>query len=478
MPSVDPSLAAKNPDVQVKRASWLELYFDLIFALALAMSAKPLEHISGFTWGSVLELGQFILIFTFLVLFWLKHTNLINRFDHNNFLLALITLLSGFLIITFTQFIRVWRIDPQIGSFGATITLSILTISIACLYFLSSIKIVDGGANEKIWARVSAKNMLKEAAAYLLALFIAPGFTPFWFIAVFIFFHRYAFITWINPTARPNVAPELMNVPPIVKAHKTERIGIFSLLVYGLVIILAATPLLELNKATSVEEIIAPIIVFGQIFFFISLMWYLFYRLIELAKPQGHQFTALNFVNLALLVAATQFIRIMLVEPSSSASIFFGVTVGLMLSVMAVGFFNVQKMQGLPMQPRILGAFRQWAYLLYGAAGAFLISVFFPFKETIWDITLLILFVGLLLDYRLTVKYYMGTRVKKQIKFMDQQTMGALTFIILGLIGFFILTTLLAKPLISIWILVWIIPLLIGFFMLLNHWLNTRIRPV
>ena len=61
MPSVDPSKAAARPDVYVKKVTWLELFFDVLFALALAMSAKPLESITGFsgdTFCKVLEFSK------------------------------------------------------------------------------------------------------------------------------------------------------------------------------------------------------------------------------------------------------------------------------------------------------------------------------------------------------------------------------------------------------------------------------------
>ena len=65
MPSFDPSKGAANPAIYKKKVTWLELFFDLVFALALAMSAKPLEHITGFDKSAMLGLGQFILMFIF-----------------------------------------------------------------------------------------------------------------------------------------------------------------------------------------------------------------------------------------------------------------------------------------------------------------------------------------------------------------------------------------------------------------------------
>ena len=485
MPSSDASRAAARPDVYVKKVSWLELFFDVLFALALAMSAKPLEQVSDLSTASFMALGQFILVYIFLIMFWYKHLALINRFDHQSFLLNLITLFIGFLVIAFTQFIKIWLIEPALGSFLATITISLIVFSIAGLYFLSSIRIVHGDQNQKMWARASAKHMFKESLGYFSALIaltlkiITPSFVPFWFIIVFLYFNRYPFVQWINPKAPNTLPPELQNVPMENIQHKTERIGLFALLVYGLVIVLAATPLVEIDSLTSAEGVLGPIVSFGKIFLFISVIWYLYYRLFEMIGPKGHQFTAMTFVSLALLVATTQFIRFMLVHPSNFISVLFAISTGLLLSVIATAYFNAKMIAGVPPTENILAAFKQWAYLLYTSAAVFFASVAFasPIREKIWTGIMVVIIIGLLIERRLIPTYYMGSRLKTAVKFFDSQTSVGLTLIVLGLIIFFVLTTLLQKPIASLWIFIWAVPLAIGFFVLLNHWLHTRIRP-
>jgi len=138
MASMDPSKMAARPDLYRKKVSWLELFFDLIFALALAMSAKPLEHISDFSWASLFGLAKFLLVFFFLITFWYRHMILMNRFDHTSFLTTLITMFIGFTVIAFTQFIRIWQTDAALGSFLATIAMSLAVFSIAALYFIFS----------------------------------------------------------------------------------------------------------------------------------------------------------------------------------------------------------------------------------------------------------------------------------------------------------------------------------------------------
>lgn len=478
MPSMDPSKMAARPDIYKKKVTWLELFFDLIFALALAMSAKPLESIGDFSWVSLKSLAEFILIFVFLIMFWYRHMELMNRFDHTSFLTTLITMFIGFLVIGFTQFIRLWKIDAYLGSFLATITMSLAVVSIAALYFIFSKRIVIGGSNEKKWASAASKHMLIEAIFYLGVLVLTPTLRPFGLIAIFIYFNRYPFEVYINPKKQSTLNPALVNVPPENIAHKSERLGLFSLLVYGLVIVLAATPLLELGELSSIEEALDPVIIFGKIFLFITVIWYVYYRLFEIAEPKGNQFTVITFINLALLVATTHFIRIMLEHPSNFASTAFAISAGLMVTTVAIAFFNIKMMMGQPLTESLLGAFKQWSYLLYGSSAAFFISIAFPspLKDRIWEGILVVIFVLALVDRRLRVNYYMGTREKSITRFFDNQTVTGITFIVLGVVILFVANILLRKSIVSVWTAVGAIPVAVGFFIFLNHWLHTRIK--
>jgi len=469
-----PVLPPTNPNI--KKVTWLELFFDLIFALALAMASKPLEHVSDFSGSSFLSLGQFILVFMFLIMFWYRHMVLVNRFEHSSFFFAVLTLFIGFLIIAFTQFLTIWRLQPDLGSFLATLTISLATISVAALYYLSSFGIGSELASEKTWAKISARHMLWEALGYLAALIITPGLRPYAFIIVFLYFHRYPFETYINPKKVSTLHPALVNLPPEKADHKTERIGLFALLVYGLVIVLAATPLLQINSR-SVAGILDPILNFGMVFFFISIIWYLQYRLIEIAKPKFNQFTVLTFIGLGLLVATTQFIRLMLEQPSNIGSILFAVSAGLLITTIAISFWNVKLMGGIATDTT-LAAFTQWSYLLFAVATAFFVSTFFqsPVRETIWKFAIIPLVIVLLFDRRLNLYYSKSQDAKKIIRFFDNQTVAGITFLIIGGITFFIVNVLLRKSIASLWIMTWFVPAVVGLFILLNHWMHTRIK--
>jgi hypothetical protein len=393
------------------------------------------------------------------------------------FLAEVITLFIGFLVIVFTQFIRIWTVNAAVGSYLATIAIFLISLSTACLYFLSGLKITDGGENEKKWARASAKHMLFESLGYLTALIATPAIRPIWFIAVFIYFNRYPFMMWINPKAKPSLPPELQNIPIENVPHKSERMGLFSLLVYGLIISLAAAPLMDIDLS-SADGILSPIMFFGKLIFFIGIIWYIHYRLYELAQPKGNQFTTMTFVTLALLVASTQFLRIFLVNPANFTAILFTVSAALLLAMLGTIYWNIPTMTGIAPSDPLKNAFRRWAYFLYSFSTVFFISIFFTqaIRNLIWQGVLIIIFIGLLVDRGLNVNFYMGSRALKTRKYLDFQTSSGLSIIVIGIIIFFVTTVLLGKELASWWILVWVIPVAIGFFMILNHWLFKRIR--
>ncbi|MBU0615793.1 MAG: low temperature requirement protein A [Nanoarchaeota archaeon] len=473
-----PLLAAFNPNAE-KRVTWLELFFDLIFALALAMSAKPLEHIGDFSKGSYLALGEFVLIFIFLIMFWYKHMVLMNRFDHSSFLFIIITLFIGFLVVAFTEFLRIWKIQPQLGSFLATITIFLAYICISGLYFLSSLNKAAEKSGERTWARVSSKHMLFESIAFLLALLVTPNLRPYWFIVVFLYFNRGPFETYFNPQKKSTLHPALVNKPPENASHKSERIGLFALLIYGLILILAATPLLNISSAESVEGILDPLLIFGTIFLFIAVIWFIHFKQIELTRPKTRQYTVITFVHLGLLVVSVHFVRIMLEHPSDFTASVFSFVTGLLFTIMAVSYWNVKTMAGLPPTDKMLNAFKQWAYILYTSAGAFFASIIFgsPVREIIWKAVFGFILIVMFFDRRLYLYYTQSQAAKKVIKFMDNQTSLGLTFIVLGIITFFVLTALMGKAIGSAWTIIWLAPIIIGIFIFLNHWLHTRIKP-
>jgi hypothetical protein len=232
---------------------------------------------------------------------------------------------------------------------------------------------------------------------------------------------------------------------------------------------------------SSAEGIVGPIATFGKLLFFISVIWFLHFRLFNLAQPKGHQFTAMNFVTLGLLVAATQFLRMLMVAPSVLISILFAVAVGLMFSIIGTKYWNIKMMAGIPPSEDMQVAFRRWAFFLYLFATAFFASIIFfnqpRIMELIWQITIGVAFVGLLIDGGLSATYYMGTRLVKNRKYLDAPTATGLGVIFIGILTFFVVTVLLGKPLASWWLVIWLAPAAIGLFLLINHWLFKRIKP-
>jgi low temperature requirement protein LtrA len=81
-----------------RRATWLELFFDLIFAVAIG----DVTHILSHTHAGHLDPGQFwkfVLVFVPLWSIWASHTLYANRFDSDSRQHRLATLLIMFLLI-------------------------------------------------------------------------------------------------------------------------------------------------------------------------------------------------------------------------------------------------------------------------------------------------------------------------------------------------------------------------------------------
>jgi len=479
MPSFNPvdSLHNQIASTNIKKVTWLELFFDMIFALALSMSAYSLNHISTDANVMWFELGEFIMIFIFLSIFWYRHMTLINRFNRSSFLIECLTLAVGFLVVAFIQFIRIWRFDVVVGSYLATITIFLATISMAMLYFIYSVKIIQGGEDQKRWARAYSKHMIFESLGYLGGILISPSIRPFWFIAVFLYFNKFPFAQWVNPKAQVRLPPELQNAPPEYFPHKSERISLFSLFVYGLILAFAAYPLLSIN-VSSLETIIDPILSFGKLLFFVSIIWYIHYKLINLTQPKGNQFTVLSFILLALLVATAQFIRILIYTPSNNIFIFFGVFTGLLLSILGIMYWNVKSIAGVAPSESLNFAFRRWAYFLYMFATGMFVSTFMPhdIRVMIWKIIGLVAFVGLFIDRGLSNKPYTTSKVSKTPRFLDTTTRSGVYLIGIGVVSFFFTHGVFKQSIVSLWILTWVAPFVIGFFMILDNWFSKRIK--
>ncbi|PWJ43355.1 low temperature requirement protein A [Sediminitomix flava] len=235
---------------EYRQATWLELFFDLIFAVSLGQITHLLSH----THNHHLESASFI---KFLVLFipywwiWLSHTIFSNRYDRDEkghrfltlVLMFLLMLMSGVLDLKVERGYRLF-----ISIYGATRFL------ITYLFFAEGRK-----NNDKAASQIAEYFFLGALISTSALLF------PFKY-AVFIFFLGIA-IEMILPLfySKKN------NLKPADRDHLVERIGLLAIILLGESVISLSASLREVvwNTQTLSAAIIG--------FVMICMIWWIYF---------------------------------------------------------------------------------------------------------------------------------------------------------------------------------------------------------
>lgn len=193
-----------------RRATWLELFFDLIFVVAIAQLAHNLQ--SDF---SVTGLLKFAILFVPVWWCWIGATFYDTRFDNDGLVDRLITLMQMAIVATMAA-----NLHHGLDSSAAGFALSYIAfrIVLVCQYLHAGYHV---------------------PVARGLTNWFAVGFGSsiiFWLISLFIP-SPWRFICWgiglIIDFATPLTAGKrVINVPPNL-SHTTERIGLFTIIVLG-----------------------------------------------------------------------------------------------------------------------------------------------------------------------------------------------------------------------------------------------------
>ena len=194
-----------------RHATWLELFYDLVFVVAVAQLGQALAHDL-----SVSGLAKFTGLFIPVWYAWFHHTLYADRFDADNF---------AHRFLTFIQMLGVAGIAANVhGAFGETsqtfaasfviVKLVMIVLYRRCYHIevalplarrLSNVFIVSGG----LW---------------LASIFVPePGRFWLWGLAVV-----FEFVVVFHRTTRMKYA-----VMPLTESHVVERFGLFTIIVLG-----------------------------------------------------------------------------------------------------------------------------------------------------------------------------------------------------------------------------------------------------
>lgn len=243
-----PRLRTAEENEEERRATWLELFYDLIFVAAIAEVAHNLsEHISlsGF-------LG-YVLLFVPIWWSWVGATFYATRFDTDDLGHRLLTLLQMIAIAVLAVNVHHGYSESSVG-----FALSYVTVrAILILQYLVAGYHVAAARGLTTWY---ASGFSVAAAIWLASIFVpAPWRFALWLLAFIIDF------------GTPLTAGKLVAKIPPSFSHVPERLGLFTIIVLGEAVIAVVRGVAKLQWGVS-SAIVA---VLGMIVAF-SLWWIYF----------------------------------------------------------------------------------------------------------------------------------------------------------------------------------------------------------
>jgi len=198
-----------------RTATWLELFFDLIFVVAVGDVTHILSHTHE---GHLepLQFWKFVLIFMPLWWIWASHTVYANRFDADDRKHRLATLCIMFLLIIISGLI-----DRRfVASFGAIVVCYALSkYTVAMMYIVSKYRHKGG---DQLTTAVGG--VIVACATISLASILFPAPQRYFVFYLGIAFDLLAFIFFLPPR---------LEVIPVHTEHLIERVGLLTLIMLG-----------------------------------------------------------------------------------------------------------------------------------------------------------------------------------------------------------------------------------------------------
>lgn len=274
--------------VQNRHATWLELFFDLVFVSSIGIVTHQLAHTHNNHIDSK-QIWMFPLQFLSIWWIWILHTLFANRFDTDSRYHRISSLAIMFLMITMTAFLG----NDLFENYSLFIGFySVIQIIIAILY-ISSIKVLK---NSKEYAFKCGLIIIIGTIITGVSFFLSDPYREI-FLVLGILFEMIAFV----------FVSKKKNVSPVHKEHLVERIGLLSIILLGESFISLTTALRDVNW--DMLSVIAAL----TGFIMIGLIWWIYYdsfHVMERLKAMkngftliySHFFLAMGFVILANVI--------------------------------------------------------------------------------------------------------------------------------------------------------------------------------
>jgi low temperature requirement protein LtrA len=269
-----------------RRATWLELFFDLIFVVTISDVTHILSHTRE---GHLdpLQFWKFVLIFIPLWWIWASHTMYANRFDADDRKHRLATLFIMFLLIIISGLI-----DQRFpASFEAIIVCYVGSkYIIAMMYFVSKYR-----HKESVELTTAVGWVIVTGATISLASILFPAPQRYVVFYLGIPFDLVAFIFFL---------PRRLQVIPVHTEHLIERVGLLTIIILGESVSSLSAGLA--NISWTVERLLTA----ATGFMMISGIWWVYFNSFHLLTKQklttGHSVLYSHFfvfIGLSILAS-------------------------------------------------------------------------------------------------------------------------------------------------------------------------------
>ncbi|WP_086769384.1 low temperature requirement protein A [Nostoc sp. 106C] len=235
-----------------QHATWIELFFDLVFVVAIAELSHYLEeHLT------VIGFLQFVLLFVPSWWAWVLFTFYSDRFDTDDSIHRLL-MLTGMLTILFLG-ANVHNAFGE-GSAGFTLAYVLARSVVLALYYRASRHVPVARASVKLYLA----SYIPSTCLWLISIFVPePLRYGLWVIAIAI------------ELSIPIVGSRILAGTPSHPSHLPERFGLFTLIVLGEAIVSVAT------ATTNIDWRLPSIMAAVGGFAIAACLWWLYFNFLE-----------------------------------------------------------------------------------------------------------------------------------------------------------------------------------------------------
>ena len=273
-----PPQLRREENEEERRATWLELFFDLVFVVAIAQLAHNLQEDFSF-----LGLFKFAVLFVPIWWCWIGATFYDTRFDNDGLVDRLITLMQMAIVATMAA-----NLDRGLDSSAIGFALSYIAFrTVLVAQYLHAGYHVSMARGLTSWFAIGFSSSI-----------------VFWLISLFVP-SPWRFVCWVIGLAIDFVTPltagkRVVNVPPHL-SHTTERIGLFTIIVLGesVVAVVGGVTEIEWNGASVLIALLGLAIAFS--------FWWMYFDTVDnsplYSMKQGKMNIALTWLYFHLPLA-------------------------------------------------------------------------------------------------------------------------------------------------------------------------------